>query len=689
MNERNEETRGPMPQQGYQQNIPQMGGPQDKNKPLVNLQVYQPPSKSKPPPQFDPFSIPQFMPMTGLVPLPYQQQAIMPIIKQYQINVSGPTDQHAELSRIYEDILPSKQFSNTFTTIGERIDICSFVRSVLVKGNDGDDISLEANGNNSLMSYVKFMELNPYNTYKFSNNPYKGLPEGMLIYRSCYPMRHDASEGTTTCARNAVGINIRIYRMSNKEYAVNKQDKSSYLQQDLWREVAYYEFVREKIVKQKISPNFVMMYAYFICEKCTIDFDQISIAKGKPTASVSQVLDVIEQKIVNDNEYQPIVVDGTEPKTMTYIPPVPTPNVTIITDKNANRTSMFPVVSNFTNNVNLDRSNATSIIVANPDAYARKAVVLLTEGSNYNMFGWASKTYVNNGNIRRMIQSGFYDEKIWMSVLFQIMSGLYVMQINQIMFSSFSLEDNIYIKDLTLQSTTTSGYWKYVIDGIEYYIPTFGYIVLIDSNYKDLDSQQNILSNIQNMSNNKRYKIHAKMFDETGVDDLCFETFKRIFNPNSFTNVFTNQGGNKPPENIIKLLDKISNETNSSNNKNIGHYIFKFMRQFMNNRIGTYLKKAEVDNIRPDVSDFKSGNMLINEIEHNTYKFVLFVKNTQDGKSIILTTDTNSTELVEKEVNTPSLANYSNVEPIVQNYKPNESPIDDNLLEKYQINKEN
>jgi hypothetical protein len=204
-----------------------------------------------------------------------------PIIKNYTIDVTGPVTNHGKLNMIFEDVLPSTQFSNTSNTIGERLNIYQFIRSVFVKSHDGENIKLEGDGDNSLLSYLKFMELNPYNTNQFSNNPYKGLPDDMLIYRSCYPIRFDKSSLSINCAKSSLGMNIRIYRLTYGEYNVKQNETKNYYDYNVWRELAYYEFIREQIIKQNVCPNFPVMFAYFICENCNIDFNKIANIKGK------------------------------------------------------------------------------------------------------------------------------------------------------------------------------------------------------------------------------------------------------------------------------------------------------------------------------------------------------------------------------------------------------------------------
>ena len=59
--------------------------------------------------------------------------------------------------------------------------------------------------------------------------------------------------------------------------------------------------------------------------------------------------------------------------------------------------------------------------------------------------------------------------EVWFSILFQLLVGMSVLQKNKIHFNEFSLENNVYIRDV-YSNTDILGYWKYVVDGINYYI---------------------------------------------------------------------------------------------------------------------------------------------------------------------------------------------------------------------------
>ncbi|GAH15082.1 unnamed protein product, partial [marine sediment metagenome] len=127
------------------------------------------------------------------------------------------------------------------------------------------------------------------------------------------------------------------------------------------------------------------------------------------------------------------------------------------------------------------------------------------------------------------------------------------------------------------------------------YIPNYGYLVLIDSNYKNIKKQDYTLG--QKSNSDKKYKIYSNIYgqcdgkewDESDLIRMSFKGFKNTINPNEFSNSFTNVGGTKPPEDIMDLLSKIYNDATSGSktNHNIEYYIYTYMRMFLNNRVGT------------------------------------------------------------------------------------------------------
>jgi len=49
------------------------------------------------------------------------------------------------------------------------------------------------------------------------------------------------------------------------------------LDANVWRELVYYEYVREQILKKYKCPNFIMLYAYYTANNVNIDFEKIKL----------------------------------------------------------------------------------------------------------------------------------------------------------------------------------------------------------------------------------------------------------------------------------------------------------------------------------------------------------------------------------------------------------------------------
>ena len=707
------------PQYPYQTG-PQIGQPprgaQQPQKPLVDLQVYPPPRPTQArkevlPPLFVPAQStgPYFPPQMNPFWPYYYQPNQMPIIKQYNINVEGPLADHNKLSMIYEDILPSKQFTNTSNTLSERLNIYNFVRSVFIKQYDGEDINLDGGGNNSsLMSYLKFMDLNPYNKAVYTDNPYKGLPDDMLIYRSCYPIRYDKMSNTTQCAPNSIGMNIRIYKLTHAEYSI-KKNKENFSNYNVWREVAFYEYVREHILKRKVCPNFPFLYGYYICEQCNIDFDKLKMIKGgvknKPSFFGTQQ-NTLQNLVLKSGQgaprgYNPLDLDpttGTKPTTGATGISAVAPAI--------GATGMSAV--DYYSQIPLNKKGYVTEILSNDITYSGRGLVALTEAPTYNLYGWTARTYKIDGNVKRMVNTGYHKSEVWLSVLFQMMVAMYVLQLHKIVINKFNPEDNVFVKD-TSQHENITTYWKYRVDNLDYYVPNYGHIVMVDSNFRDVEPLDYTL--ITDLTKNKCKKIYSNIFKENEYDDkklyeLSFDAFIQTINPNVFAKAFTITNGSKLPDDILSLIQKIySDATSPSAEQNIGHYIHKYMGRLLNNRVGNFLTEAETKNIRKDdQKEFIKGQIVVYQTQFETYKFVVFmgyttssvpvtgavagaVASVQNNQAKILTKqDPKKNDIIDELVPVGSLFNYSRYENIIQDYKPTEAILnEDDLLETYTI----
>jgi hypothetical protein len=634
--------------------------------------------------------------------------------KVYDIQVGGPASSHATVKMIYEDLLPVKNVSASFKSINERFVQYEYVRGILFSNGDGQSTDFTGSGTNSLLSHIKFLKLNPYNSYRFSDNPYKGLPEGFLIYNSCYPIRRNTGTGNIECSRDSIGINVRIYKLNQAAFLINKQNLTKFFEYNQWREVVFYEFIREKILKNKECPHFLLCYGYYLSNNSGIDFNKVNRLgaipdknKMTPDAIMKTNLRTLEEQA---NESRGLVnpalygIAATMPETVQLA------------------TKAVELISN------LKSVNGSSLVQAplkkdlkkeDLDFYNGEVLAVITEAPTYHLFDWLSDKNISNTiaqNVITTISSGNKNDNIWRSILFQLMVALATLQKHSIYIDNFNLERNVFIKEVGGEGMATT-YWKYKIDGLDYYIPNFGYILVIDSNYADVDAFDSVLSrSLLKLSNNsKKYKINCfniygtdkeqnddSFFDDTNVivrnetfwkDTIYDDMFKKSFDSSIYGDDFKMRGFKPPSDLVIQLIDKIKALTTKLIKKNI----YENMRYYLNNRIGTYLRENELVHVRDDATkDFVKGQMIVyDDVDSGAKKFVMFIEKLSssddcrvltrtDIKANITTDEIYSKDIEEMDVNIGSLSLYSRAEPIQQNIKTGEINFnDENLIDTF------
>lgn len=561
-------------------------------------------------------------------PYPQQGYGYQPsqIVNKYNINANGPLVDHNIINTVYEDVLPTKFYENTYLTVGERKNLYEYIRSVFIKLEDGEEIGLKGGGTKderTLLSYLKFLDLNPYNNK--SNNPYQYSPcTDMMIYRSCYPIRVDALRRTTKCAKDSVGLNVRIYFMSNGElyhsrvnsYKDGEEDKNANkLSYDIWREMSFYNYIRDNVVKKLKSPNFACMYGYYICNNSGLKPPELGTKNkrmnekihGKPT--IRDALNAVEKTI--DDKRKLVQIERAN---------------------NQNSRCNDP---NDPNNLNKE--------YLNKDAYSGSILIALTESPTYSIYDWARRTHIDRGTVHETLNVGFHNFKVWGSIIFQLMAALHVLQTESIRIKDFDVKHNVYIKDVNAKGDSTS-YWKYKINKVDYYVPNYGYLLLIDSDYRELENIPNVIGKTD--SDNKIFKIEfvdeAVDKEETKqkerkqkIKDDIFDDFKKAMDPTSFENA--KKDGVFIPEDAIELLSRIHNDAEKSKTKKISDYISEFMANYMHNRIGTNLTPDELEIFRQynDSIETKLG-ISEGDIAVLDGTFVMVVKCEDDDKCHII-----------------------------------------------------
>jgi len=596
----------------------------------------------------------------------YNSMMMPPVVKKYEIATTGPADQHEMLNMIYEDVMPTKPSFGTYVTIGERVSMHDLIRSSVFNSVDGNDIRLNGKSYNSLLSQIKFNELNPYKVSKVAANPYDGLPLNYLIYRSCYPIRLDQGTKNVSCSKDSTSVNVKIYRMTQGSYNVNKFRKT-FISYDEWVDVAYYEYVRDNIFRTKASPNFVNMYGYFLSEKAGIDFEKINRIQSKKVVEYEPVKGVGLSKEITVNPHENI-----EDKMVAA-------QLNGKVDGEYKELTINPRESIMGSMLSTQITNQQS-----GDKYIDKAMVIITESPTSSLLGWATKKYNSDpyqisGEIMKMTNSGYHNETEWCNVLFQIMSAMYVMQTKEIVVNDFSIKNNIFIKELSSKGAVTN-YWIYNIDGFEYFIPNEGVLVMIDCNPTNkVKKEETLVENKKKLD----FKIDgAPLGDYTQLthDDIINKTFSMFceaIDPSVFSNEYVSEGGCRPPMEILQLMNTMVSEARSirdkkeTNGKNISDFILKYMSRYLSSRVGTYLQSIEIANVRPlDYDDLKKGRMVVNDTANGEKRFVIYV-DTRDGKHIVFTKENASNkDFIYSEVPMGMLSSYSKAEPIINKYNP-------------------
>ena len=508
-------------------------------------------------------------------------------------------------------------------------------------------------GQRSILEYIKILNLNSQKYSIVEKNPYLILPKNLLIYNTCYPIVRDVITGTAICAKNSVGIQIRIYALNIAEFASHATRDELYKQYDVWRELLFYEKIREDILKKKICPHFPILYGYFTSPNEDVDFFKLS-------------KNTVNERDRITKEYQTFLFrEG-------IIKPILNPN---------NR-PQYVATPRYIRDIFIPLPDE---IDPKLQRYSGQCLVLLTESSTYNIYMWASRQYDTHGVANKMTNHGFHREYEWSNVFFQLGVACAVMQKYKIYVSDMSLKDNVYIKDLHLDGNNM-GYWRYVIDGISYYLPNIGYLLMVDSNFKDKNKDGLINENTK-----RNYKITiGDLFeknDPATLDNMIYENFKNLFNPNNFSQEYLSNNVNQPPDEIMTMLGNIQNETE----KNINKIVAKYFPQFLHDRIGTNLNDKEIPNLKAVNDVFRVGELVALIVASEVYVWVMVDSiNTNNQTLRVFNRETNPTTGIisseYRDIPMSSVKQYPSLITIDHVFKAENRIVDSELLETYIIN---
>jgi hypothetical protein len=624
---------------------------------LLEQKLYDTSKKTDTKPKPNPAYIPIYDGTDGNVMAGYPMNNMMnpvyqePMQKVYNISLANPMGNYTTINRVYEDILPGDPRTLNFNSIHDRINLIDFMRNIILDTGDGEEMNVTG-GKNSLLSFIKMLELNPYTLNK---NPYEDLPNNFMLYRGGYPIRYDQTKNNINISKSSTGINARMYNLTvgdmKAELINGNINRFNY---DLWRDVAYYEYIKEKILKKKISPNFISIILYKIDTKSNIKWDEFNNIKNKDKTKdifinlnnnnkIINTLHDIQELKINDETF--LYKNNTLYDKTGRIVPESSPigeilksklKEDIYVKKLGDKTKTAVVAKSIKTPVNvcvntIEDDDINKLDLTRP---TNNTFVLITEAPNTSLLYWATPVYENAGTVKKMISTGYHSIDVWEVIIFQLVNIFAVLQKNKIYFRNIDFVKNFFIKDLFVDNTNIS-YWIYQIDELDYYIPNYGYLLLFDSSYADIKNDI-----IPNKNNEKIYKsllgyddnIDKGYVDDLNtpldIDNLILKQFKEIVNPNTFAKRLKDKGGLEPDEKILKLLNEINNNTNI----NISNYFYNHhFRKFLNNKVGTLLTRDEKEKITNNVPTYKKGKIIPFQKRYDEFEWVVYVDNFRLG----------------------------------------------------------
>jgi hypothetical protein len=660
--------------------------PPKKEPPLILEQkVY---DTSKPAPaksQFPPSFIPLYDQDSNLMNhmYPYSNRVINqpPVQKVYNVSLTNPLGNYTSLNRIYEDVLPGSPYNFTAKTVFERKQLIDFFRNSLLDNGDGEEMTVTG-GKNSLLSYIKVMDINPYIV---NENPYENLPRDFLLYRAAYPVRLDDRTKSISIAKNAMGINVRIYKMSLgclRCKTIGKQINADNF--NLWREMKYYDWVREEVIKRKVSPNFICPILYKIDSESKVDWVKIDTIKYKGyTAEELRKLKENDNKVnsLHDIQKQSGVFASMLPK---YYRKQIERNVRQIlgVKEEDEKTKEEKAKEQKKREEEDKREDITTD--------SGKVLILLTEAPTTSIIQWSTTIYESYGSQKKMISTGYHTPEVWKSILFQLVYTFAVLQEKGIYMEQLSLANNIYIKDI-FSDPNSIGSWIYKVDSVEYYVPNYGYILVFDTKYADIETNQSFVKKKDDNDDKQQFKINSTtLYEKNNIKDkdtiqvYLHNKFKEMISPDNFNSNMKARGGSVPDEKILSLLKAMYEFSDSSGN--IRRYIHEFFRDMVHNRVGTLLTQTEKANInmlsRPN---FSNGNMMVYQKRFQEYEWVIFLGDdtTNSRKKRIIRCDNDCYK--EESVFTNFLYGYPPEEKILPESKKNMKYDESHIYETYNL----
>jgi len=271
-----------------------------------------------------------------------------------------------------------------------------------------------------------------------------------------------------------------------------------------------------------------------------------------------------------------------------------------------------------------------------------KMMVVITEAPTYSFLDWCSRMYqtdVNNGmKIMSMMETGYHTDDVWYSIIFQTLAALQVMYNHKFAFTGADVTNHLYVKDLGYMERA-QGFYHYIVDGIDYFIPNHGSLLMIDPAHKDIDVSYN--KAVEN-----KYIVSEELGDGYEVTRVFVDNLMNLTDFNKLDNgSYRNQGVVPPSDNVKALLNKIKIDLKDLTpaikkiNSGIPHakdlhtffdkedlpkpqdIIRKNFGMFLHNKVGNFIKGGARSLVDPREYNFKRGDVVAYLDPSGSYKW--------------------------------------------------------------------
>ena len=254
------------------------------------------------------------------------------------------------------------------------------------------------------------------------------------------------------------------------------------------------------------------------------------------------------------------------------------------------------------------------LIINENENIKKNLLIALTEAPNMNLKDWFTNSYTYKDvtkQTRTQTNNGYQITEVWESILFQLFYTFLIMMIHGVRIENLNLE-NIFIKNIS-DNQKIYGYWIYEILGLKFYVKNYGFLILIDSNFKNYVNFNNIITDndLKKEFNKKNYILCKQIFNDI-IDNEILNDDAKAFILKIYSTLNIDE-------------DSFDFESNNLKTALIRRIIYLFGNNFLHSKLGYDIEESAEKKFKIP----KSGDIINNE-----NKYAIFFN--LDGSNFII-----------------------------------------------------